>query len=144
MLTIWSVVCTADGTPDLRDRRHLLDAREHLDADHGRLQPKQAVEIGHHAGQIERFRRRLLLHGVNSQIGALNCARCPIVARLASGCDLYFGAGPGNNSSILPVSPVCDEAHPFAHREVGPSQPSTATFENANRSSRPPTRQSTG
>jgi len=57
------------GTADFRDRGHLLDASEHLDADHGRLQAKQTVEVGHHAGQIERF-RRLLLHGVNSQIGA--------------------------------------------------------------------------
>ena len=60
------------GTTDFRDLGHLLDAGEHLDADHGRLQAKQAVQVGHHAGQIERFRQRLLLHGVNSQIGALN------------------------------------------------------------------------
>ncbi len=38
---------------DLRDRGHLLDARKHLDADHRRLEAKQAVQIGHHAGQIE-------------------------------------------------------------------------------------------
>jgi hypothetical protein len=54
------------GTADFRDRGHLLDAGKHLDADHGRLQAKQAVEVGHHVGQIERF-RRLLLHGVNSR-----------------------------------------------------------------------------
>jgi hypothetical protein len=60
------------GTADFRDRRHVFDAREHLDADHGRLQPKQAVQVGHHAGQVERFRRCLLLHGVNSQSGALS------------------------------------------------------------------------
>ena len=55
--------------PDLRNRRHLVDGCKHLDADHGGLEPQQVVEIGHHGGQIERFRRRLLLHGVNSLIG---------------------------------------------------------------------------
>ena len=77
MLTIWSVVCTAEGRRIFGIAVISSTRGEHLDADHGRLQPKQAVEIGHHAGQIERFRRRLLLHGVNSQIGALNAAPLP-------------------------------------------------------------------
>ena len=76
-------------------------ARKHLDADNRRLQPEQAVQIGDHAGQVERFRRRLLLHGINSQIGALNGAYSWIVARPAARC--YFD-GPGSSSSILPVA----------------------------------------
>ncbi len=50
-------------SPDLRDRRHLVHLREHLHADHGGLQAKQVVQIGHHAGQIEFFVARCcLLH----------------------------------------------------------------------------------
>ena len=42
--------------PDLLYRRHLLDGCKHLQANHGRLEAEQAVEIVHHAGQIERLR----------------------------------------------------------------------------------------
>jgi hypothetical protein len=47
--------------PDLFDSHHVLDTREQLHADHGGLQPQQIVEIGDHAGEVER--RCLLLHG---------------------------------------------------------------------------------
>jgi hypothetical protein len=84
MLTIWSVVCTAEG------RR--------------RLEAKQAVQVGDHAGQIKRFRRRLLLHGVDSQIGALKQRLAQLYPGWMGVATSYFGAGPGNKSSILPVS----------------------------------------
>jgi hypothetical protein len=51
---------------DLRDRQHVLDAREHFDASHGRPQAQQIVQVCHHASEIELFVRRLLLHGVVS------------------------------------------------------------------------------
>ena len=57
-------------TPDFFDRLHILDTREHFHADHGGLQAKQVVQVGDHAGQIQRFARPLMLHGINSQIGA--------------------------------------------------------------------------
>ena len=50
---------------DLRDRFHLLDAREHLDADDRRLQAEQTDEIGGHAREVDLFRCPLL-HGVIS------------------------------------------------------------------------------
>jgi hypothetical protein len=44
------------------------------------------------------------LHGVNSQIGELSAPFAATLAGLIGGCDLYFGAGPGSKSSILPVA----------------------------------------
>src|SRR6185437_699347 len=52
---------------DFRNRLHILDASEHLDARDGRLQPEQAVEIGDHGGEVKLFLRCLLLHGVVSR-----------------------------------------------------------------------------
>ncbi|MHC2618848.1 hypothetical protein ACVIW2_000880 [Bradyrhizobium huanghuaihaiense] len=48
---------------DLRDRFHLRCLSEQLHADHRRLQPQQAVEIGNEAGKIDPL-RTLLLHRV--------------------------------------------------------------------------------
>ena len=62
MLTIWSVVWIALGRL-IFSIHHVVDLREQLHANHGGLQPQQAVEIGDHAGEVELFRRCLLLHG---------------------------------------------------------------------------------
>ena len=58
MLTIWSVVWTAVGRRIFGIAVISSTAREHLHADHGGLEAEQAVQIGHHAGPIERFRLR--------------------------------------------------------------------------------------
>jgi hypothetical protein len=50
--------------PDFRYRLHVFHLREQLHADHRGLQAKQAVQFGHHGGEIELFLAGcFLLHG---------------------------------------------------------------------------------
>ena len=71
--------------------------------------------------KIERFRRRLLLHGVNSQIGALTQAPvASIVARLPIALLLRCRAR--QQLVDLAGGPVRNEPDPFAHRDVGACQ----------------------
>src|SRR6266404_2414087 len=78
-------------TADFWDRRHLVRPREHLHSDHGGLRPKQAVQIGGYAGQVERFvldccmlHEPGLLNGGLTVVRASTLADCSLVATGAS------------------------------------------------------------